>query len=51
MNVFGLVNSLTFFQFPKVAKTEAQKFTELARKWGQLYANLEELEKIDILNH
>ena len=50
-NVSGLVNSITSIKLPKDAKTESQKFTELARMWGWAYANLEELEKMNIIKH
>lgn len=50
-NLSGLVNCITSFLFPRDPKTGDQKFTEMTKMRGQVYTDLEELEKTDILNH
>ena len=46
-----LVDSLTNFKFSSGAKTEGQKFVELRRKWNEVYADLEEIDRVGVLDH
>ena len=46
-----LVEALITFKFSSAARTEAEKFTELNRKWNEVYSDLEEIGKTDVLNH
>ena len=46
-----VVDSLINFSFSSQAKTESAKFIELHCKWNEVYANLEEINKTDVLNH
>ena len=47
--VTDCINGLTNFQFS--AKTEGEKFVELFRKWTEVIADLEEIGKVEALNH
>ena len=46
-----LIDSLTQFQFSREAKTESQRFTELHRKWQEVYSDLTEIDKVKVLDH
>ena len=46
-----LVSQLMQFTVLKEAKTEAQQFTELQRKWTQVVKDLQEVEEIKCLNN
>ena len=46
-----LVDSLTNFQYSKEAMTEDAKSAELWRIWSTVYADLEEVGKVSILDH
>ena len=50
-NVSSLVRRLVAFKVSKEAKTEADKFMELSRTWNKICADLEELGKLEALNH
>ena len=43
------IHSLTDFRFS--SKTEGEKFVELFRKWSEVVADLEEIGKVEALNH
>ena len=46
-----LVANLTSFKFSAGSKSESDKFAELHRKWNEVYADLEEIGKVEVLNH
>ena len=50
-NVSSLVRRLLAFKVSKEAKTESQKFIELSRIWNEITADLQELDKLEALNH
>ena len=50
-NVSGLVRRLLAFKVSKEAKTESEKFMELSRIWSEITADLQELDKLEALNH
>ena len=46
-----LIHGLHNFQYSVKAKTESAKFAELDREWTKVYNDLEEVEKLDSLDH
>ena len=46
-----MVRRLLAFKVSKEAKTKADKFMELSRIWNEICADLEELGKLEALNH
>ena len=46
-----LINGLHNFKFSTKARTESARFAELDREWTKVYYDLEEVDKLDALNH
>ena len=46
-----LINGLHNFQYSAKAKTESAKFAELDREWTKVYCDLEEVGKLESLDH
>ena len=46
-----LIEALTNFKFSVAARSESEKFAELHAKWNEVYADLEEIGKTEVLNH
>ena len=46
-----IIRHLRNFKFSSAAKSENQKFHELNRQWNQAYADLEEIDKLNLLDH
>ena len=46
-----LIMGLQRFDFSKAARTESAKFKELFREWSKVYNDLEQVDKLSVLNH
>ena len=50
-NVSGLVRRLLAFKYSKEATGDNSRFMELWRLWNEVFADLQELGKLGVLNH
>ena len=46
-----LIMGLQRFNFSKAARTESAKFRELFREWSKVYNDLEQVDKLSVLDH